>query len=550
MNQIYKIMKGILKFLLFLFATLIVCAVSGNWLLFPFCVIELILLFAITSVVTCKSYVIGYILNVVLLFIYSAQLFIYYFTGEFISLLMLENVNMTASLGDSMRTYFLTALPFIVLLFLPISRLNAEKIKKGILIAVGALYVVSMVVAPKISATHLSPFSNTINLGIQSLYLLDRKVSDEEKVRLMQYFYRDSIPGAAPMLRNFKSQSPNVILMLTEGLSAEVLDFYNDGSRNLTPNLNELAAQSMIFDNYFNHTAATYRGVRGTLYSGYQMTGGYNNDKTGFGQISLDNLRQKMEVSTVSLVDMLKESGYSTCYVNPEPQSKLIHAYVSSFGVDTLVAGPYLDVKYLTDKQTFEVMEDVVLSLEKKEEPYLVICYNVGTHHGFDSSDVKYGDGSNPDLNKFYNFDYWFGKFFNKMKDAGVFDNTIFVFTADHAAYPAPEYCETFNTDRKDFIGRIPLFVYCTDIEPVRYDVGGRNSLSLAPTLMDLLGKTAYPNYFLGTSLFLQPESELNYMSAQGPLYHCTKGGTVVPVSNRDRRVKIIEAFCKIHVNE
>jgi phosphoglycerol transferase MdoB-like AlkP superfamily enzyme len=195
-------------------------------------------------------------------------------------------------------------------------------------------------------------------------------------------------------------------------------------------------------------------------------------------------------------------------------------------------------------------MEDVVLSLEKKEEPYLVICYNVGTHHGYDTSDVKYGDGSNPDLNKFYNFDYWFGKFFNKMKDAGVFDNTIFVFTADHAAYPAPEYCETFNTDRKDFIGRIPLFVYCTDIEPVRYDVGGRNSLSLAPTLMDLLGKTAYPNYFLGTSLFLQPESELNYMSAQGPVYHCTKGGTVVPVSNRDRRVKVIESFCKIHVNE
>ena len=144
MNQIYKIMKSILKLLLFLSATLIVCAVSGNWLLFPFCVIELILLFAITSVVTCKSYVIGYILNVVLLFIYSAQLFIYYFTGEFISLLMLENVNMTASLGDSMRTYFLTALPFIVLLFLPISRLNAEKIKKGILIAVGALYVVSI----------------------------------------------------------------------------------------------------------------------------------------------------------------------------------------------------------------------------------------------------------------------------------------------------------------------------------------------------------------------------------------------------------------------
>ena len=543
-------MIGIIKLFVFLIATLLVCWTSGSWLLFSLSAVELLLIFVITATLANKNYKLGYILNVTLLFVYSAQLFIYYFTGEFISLLMLENVNMTDSLGTGMRTYCLTAIPFILLLFVPINRLDTGKIKWGFWLVIGALYLIVMTVVTSLSARHLSPFSSTVNLGVQSVYLLRGKVSITEKVQLMKKFYRESIPGAAPVLRKFDSPNPNVIIIMAEGFSAEVLDCYNTQEYNLTPNLNELAAKSMVFDNYFNHTAATFRAVRGSLYSGYQMTGGYYEDKSGFGQMSLDSLKQKLTVSTVSLVDILKDAGYTTCYINPEPYSRQINTYVSSFGVDTLVSGSYSELKQLSDKQTFEVLEDTVLSLEEKDEPYFILCYNLGTHHGFDSPDLKYADGSNPILNKFYNFDYWFGQFFNKMKDAGVFDNTLLVFTADHSSYPAPEYCKTFDSVRKDFIGPIPFFIYCSDMAPVKYDVGGRNSLSLAPTLLDILDKEAYPNYFLGNSLFIPAESELNYVSAQGPLYHCTKDGVVVPMSIRDKRAKAVEAFCKIHVNE
>ena len=150
------------------------------------------------------------------------------------------------------------------------------------------------------------------------------------------------------------------------------------------------------------------------------------------------------------------------------------------------------------------------------------MVYNLGTHHGYDSPDVKYADGTDPDLNKFHNYDYWFGEFFEKMIEAGVWNNTLLVFSADHAAYPAPEYKKLFQIERDEFIGTVPLFFYHTDVTPARYDVGGRNSLDLAPTILDLLDKQSYVNYFLGTSLFCEPESELSYMSAIGSLFYCS----------------------------
>lgn len=543
-------MLTIVKFILFLLATVFVCAASGKWLFLPFCVAELVLLFVAGASLARKSSKAGYILNLVLLFIYSAQLFIYYFTGEFISLLMLENVNMTGSLGDSMVKYVLTALPFIALLFLPV-KMHAEVVFKKILwLIFFVVYLAFAVTYVSLRHVDVSPYTATFNLCSQIASSVMTKVSEEEKQRLLEYFCKDSIPGSFSMLEEGLPENTNVILFLTEGLSAEVLDVYNVHGRNLTPNLNELHSKSVVFDNYFNHTAATFRALRGQLYSGYQYLGGFRGDGKGLDEISTESLHKKMSVSTVSLFDILNDCGYNTCYLNSEPGMAQICAYASSYGADTLVSGNYPGVDRLSDRLTFETLSSTVLEYQHKKEPYFIMVYNLGTHHGYDSPDVKYADGTDPDLNKFHNYDYWFGEFFEKMNEAGVWNNTLLVFSADHAAYPAPEYKKLFQIERDEFIGTVPLFFYHTDVTPARYDVGGRNSLDLAPTILDLLDKQSYVNYFLGTSLFCEPESELSYMSAIGSLFYCSKGGKLVRVSKRDRRVDEIRSYYKINMND
>ena len=537
------------KFVLFLLATVLVCAVSGKWVFLPFCIAELVLLFVASALLARRFPKVGYILNLVLLFIYSAQLFIYYFTGEFISLLMLENVNMTASLGDSMIRYVLTALPFIVLLFLPVKLFSKILLKKTLWLIIFVVYLVSAITYVSLKHTSVSPYTATIDLCSQIVSSSMIKTSDKERQRLLEYFCNDSIPGSSFLLEESLPENPNVILFLTEGLSAEVLDVYNGQGRNLTPNLNALHSKSVVFDNYFNHTAATCRALRGQLYSGFQYLGGFHEDGNGLEEISTECLREKVSVSTVSLFDILNDCDYNTCYINCEPGSPQMCAYAASYGADTLVTGNYPGVDRLSDKQTFETLSSTVLEYQRRNEPYFILVYNLGTHHGFDSPDVKYADGTNPDLNKFHNYDHWFGNFFEKMNEAGVWDNTLLVFSADHASYPAPEYKNVFQTKREDFIGTVPLFFYHSDVTPARYDVGGRTSLDLAPTVLDLLDRQSYVNYFLGTSLFREPKSELSYMSAIGSLFYCSKGGKLVRVSKRDRRAQEIQSYYKINMN-
>lgn len=537
------------KFVLFFLATVLVCAVSGKWIFLPFCIAELVLLSVACASLSRKFPKVGYVLNLVLLFIYSAQMFIYYFTGEFISLLMLENVNMTASLGDSMIKYVLTALPFILLLFLPVKLSSKILLKKTLWLILFVAYLASAVTYVSLKHTSVSPYTASYNLCSQIVSSAMTKASDEERQRLLEYFCNDSIPGSTSLLEESLPDNPNVILFLTEGLSAEVLDVNNGHGRNLTPNLNALHSKSVVFDNYFNHTAATFRALRGQLYSGFQYLGGFRRDGNGLGEISTESLKEKMSVSTVSLFDILNDCGYNTCYLNCEPGSEQICAYAASYGADTLVTGNYPGLDRLSDKQTFETLSSTVLEYQRKNEPYFIMVYNLGTHHGYDSPDVKYADGINPELNKFHNYDHWFGNFFEKMNEAGVWDNTLLVFSADHAAYPAPEYKKVFQTEREEFIDEVPLFFYHSGVTPARYDVGGRTSLDLAPTILDLLDRQSYVNYFLGTSLFREPKSELSYMSAIGSLFYCSKGGKLVRVSKRDRRAEEIRSYYKINMN-
>ena len=98
-----------------------------------------------------------------------------------------------------------------------------------------------------------------------------------------------------------------------------------------------------------------------------------------------------------------------------------------------------------------------------------------------------------------------------RLEEEGLSSNTLVVFTTDHASYVDDDYILSFYPDyeRADiFCDRIPLVFYYEGITPGVVDAGGRNSLDLAPTVLDYLDIDS-PNYFLGGSLFLPVQNEL-----------------------------------------
>ena len=300
--------------------------------------------------------------------------------------------------------------------------------------------------------------------------------------------------------QSFSFKDFNVVLIFTEGTSLKVI------SPDVTPNAYALMKEGLFVKNYFNHTAATYRGLRGQLISGYQSIGGYYNDKSGLNQIQIseNNGFEKIIQKQESLPSVLNQHGYETIFINPEKDQGNSSHIMRYVGFNT-VKGNKQDTFAITDRQLYENIWQELTTLDQQKKKFLLASYIFGSHEGQDSPDLKYKDGSNPYLNKFYNQDHWFGEFFKKFKNSPLAQNTILIFTTDHASYPSREFIETFHSDSPFFIDYVPLFIYNPILNKdggMIFDAQNRNSLSLTPTILDLLDITKEKNHFLGNSIF------------------------------------------------
>lgn len=341
--------------------------------------------------------------------------------------------------------------------------------------------------------------------------------NDSEKVakKFLKYdIYKSS---SFPAEMNIK-EHPNVIVIFTEGLSEQVIDVANKKGLNVTPNLDKYYNEQFIIKNYFNHTAATFRGLRGQLTSGYQYKGGfYATGTPGVGQISIEELKKTYNNSLISIADILKSNGYGTYFLSADSSNSNLNNLIESLNFDKVYGKEDFVInraQAMSDKQTFESLKKIV---EKTKDKFFIGVYSVGTHHGMDSPDEKYQDGKNPYYNKFHNYDAQLGKFVDWFKQSPYYDNTILIITADHATFPSPEYKESFGSNAKYFVDRVPFILIGSGIHHFIYDAKGKNSLGTAPTILNLLKINRAPNYFLGCSLFdIDCHSKFMWHSAVG----------------------------------
>lgn len=536
------------------FFIILICFIAniycGNILYLFVSILEILIIFEISHIVYKKNRFIGYILNVILSTVFLVQEFTFMFSGEYLSLLMIDNIKSVSVLGSKLLLYIISIIIVFFIIFLPF---KFFKYKKYYFI-LSFIYITSLIyiffIIGRLS-TPISAFAGTITEIVeQEVYAYRSKFEDKKEI--LKYFYRNSIESGN-IKHNYINyggiDKPNIIVIFTEGLSSEVLDVYNNLHLNLTPNLNKLYKESLSFDNYFNHTAATFRGLRGQLYSSYQYRGGWDRENKGFVELDKDSISKDTNVEIKSIIDILRENGYHSYFINPEPNLDFFYNYLSSFGFDEIYPSNSAD-KSLSDKESFLELEK---SIYKAKEPFFIGFYNIGTHHGMDSPDIKYGDGSNPILNKFHNYDAQFGKWFNKMKSKGLFKNTLLVFTTDHASYNAPEWKKSFNSNQSTFIAKIPLFLYGDGIKSGKMDANGRNSLDLAPTLLDILNITNFGNYFLGNSLFYEHPSKYDkYSSIGNDIYYIEECNSVKKYKSlRDKKIKAdISKFFVISLTE
>jgi arylsulfatase len=495
--------------------------------------LEALLLFLLIDFISYKNKMISRLIGGLLLGILYLQALALLLNGRFIQLIMITNIESVSALKGKMLFYTLIILISVIILLLPSNR-KLLKIKNNFIKAC-VITILLFIEFGTISITGVD-HSPTISsfLLIHSLIqrgAMDRKISqniNNENSLLLKEFYSESIGDGINKPENI-SDRPNVILIFTEGMSRNILD----DSRNIMPNLSRYAKEGLSFDNYYNHTAATYRGIIGQLYSSHQ----YNNGDTN---------------SLVSLQSIFKKYGYETIFINTEPENERFTDYLNSFQYDTVTSGNVHN-RSLTDKEAYQLLFNELVNTKDKRIPRFITVYTFGTHVTFDSNEKKYGTGDNRLLNRFYNCDYQFGQFIDKLKHSDIGADTVLIFTTDHASYVDEDYTKTFypEYERFDtFADTVPFIIWYKGIISASVDAKGRNSLDLAPTVLDYLDMDS-SNYFLGTSLFQDiknPLLETVFCVPDSEWYVKTDGMGLRNLTKEEQKsyMAIIEKYLKL----
>lgn len=450
--------------------------------------LELVMIACLTNWIARLNKVIAYVLNVILIFLFNAQQLVMFFGGSYTTLIMVTNLESLESLSGRMVPILVGTILLLVFTLLPVS---FAEWKKGTTTSLLSLVLMAELAFTFLYGNNYSPLFAVYRLGLDAKEYQQQMEAIKNQPNITKDFYKPEVKSSRERPDTL-SEKPNIVLIFVEGLSQNIID----DSRNVMPNVRNLQSKSLNFTNYYNHTFATYRGLIGQLYSGYQLN---NYDSN----------------TLVSVQDILADNGYQTTFINTEPSNTQFTSYLESLKFEELLTDSSLADGIngsLTDEAAFDVLYETIEKQEKEKEPFFTTMYTYGTHMSFDSADKKFKSGEYPVLNRFYNFDYYFNEFMTKFNKSKLADNTLLIFTTDHATFEDSDFKAAYPKYQRGNpdVDNIPLFFYYKGMKAEELDVKGRNSLSLAPTLLDYLDISA-PNYFLGQSLFFFKENNNSY---------------------------------------
>lgn len=343
-------------------------------------------------------------------------------------------------------------------------------------------------------------------------YITDRvlnaeKLSDSDKRMIKEWFNnRNSVTA-----KNYSGmmKGKNLIVVQLEAFQGFVLNRSINGQE-ITPNLNKLSKESLVFDNYF-----------------YQTAWGGTSDAEFLSNVSLLPARegsvyyQYAGNTYDSLISELKNQGYYTSVMHANRPGFWNRANMyKSLGFDSFVnENNYVkdDIQGLglSDKSFFR---QSVEKIKEYKQPFYTFMITLSSHFPYKDENNKIKDILNVgefegttmgDYLKAVKYtDEAIGEFVDALKASGLWNNSVVVFYGDHSAIPF---------EKRDQLAK--LLYNKEDLTPLEWfnaqkvvmmmhfpgeEFKGHNSMiagqmDLYPTLANLFGVDA--KYTLGRDL-------------------------------------------------
>ena len=507
----------------------------------------LILGFSVATLIYCKTksfwrYLalgLWLALFVLILSLWAINIGVMYFSGLYLSPLLLAVTKGSASVAINPFSIFVGLASLLVLILFVFIFCQIIKSYQKSSFRQWSYYSLALIAVALMSLFGLSSFQNTPEYTIvRNFYKFFKGDKTEvvlspvikQKLEKFGLFYntdrfdlahRDNIFTSDKKLLSAElvKQKPNIIILFFESFSSRLTSVYNKDFPGLTPNLEQMASDphTTVFQNYFNASTPTINGIIAQLCSFLPPT----------GYTEIEDNKNLQRLRLLCLPNILKEKGYYNTYITAVAKefenkdsifaSMDVENIYGQAELSKIIKGEPLSWGY-SDHQLFEVMWEMLdqkLTSKKQVEPYLMMLSTVDTHPPFDLAKdmIMYGDGKNNVLNSYHTADDAFGKFWEQFKKSKYYDNTIVVAVADHSAFPGSEIKNLFPSDAKklSFYDENVLMTYVPQgLLPKEINLYS-SSIDITPTLLQILNINP-ENNFEGHSIFDDRENYQNIL--------------------------------------
>ncbi len=304
-----------------------------------------------------------------------------------------------------------------------------------------------------------------------------------------KFLNEDDIARIIPQPKAGPEKKYNVIFVSIESMSADFMNRFGN-TENITPNLDALAKQGLVFTHLKATGTRTVRGLE-ALSLGVPPTPGNS------------IVRRPNNENLFNISSPLLDRGYEAKFLyGGDGYFDNMNYFFGNNGFE-IVDRPTFAKNEITFSNAWGVADEDLFNKAISEadksfaasKPFLNFIMTTSNHRPFTYPDGKIDINSKTSRNGAVKYtDYAIGKLIEEAKKKPWFDNTIFVFVADHCAGSAG------NTDMPLWRYQIPAIFFAPKIIKPQIFAKNVSQIDLAPTLMGILN-LSYKSKFFGTDV-------------------------------------------------
>ncbi len=276
-----------------------------------------------------------------------------------------------------------------------------------------------------------------------------------------------------------KREKPyNLVVLLQESIGAEYVGCL--GGLPITPNIDALAKEGMLFTNLYATGTRSVRGIEAVT-TGFLPSASRSVVKLG-----------KSQNNFFTLANVLKQEGYATSFVyGGSSNFDNMASFFNGNGYENIIDEEDFTDEEIAFKGTWGVCDESLMKKANnlfssyKEKPFYSLVFSSSNHDPFEFPDgrIELHDKQKNTVNNAIKYaDYALGEFFEMAKKEAYYKNTVFIIIADHNT----------RTWGNDLIPvnkfHVPALIIAPNIEgKVSYNKL-MSQIDIPPTLLDLIG--------------------------------------------------------------